>query len=186
VPRTHCPNAGCGIKQVTVPWSRAGSGFALLFEALVMALARQMPINAIVQLLQVHDTRLWRIIRSYVDAARASEDFSGVVRLGADETNARRGQDYVTFFFDMDARILLFGTHGKDHTTVERFVADFEAHGGNPEAVTDACIDMSKSFIKGLQENFPNAVLTFDQFHIIKLMNDVLGKIRAEEARQFP
>jgi transposase len=45
---------------------------------------------------------------------------------------------------------------------------------------------MSKSFIKGLQEQFPNAVLTFDQFHVIKLMNDVLGKIRAEEARQFP
>lgn len=186
VPRTNCPNAGCGIKQVVVPWSRAGSGFTLLFEALVMALARQMPVNAIADLLNVHDTRLWRIIRSYVDAARATEDFSGVTRLGADETSARRGQDYVTFFFDMDARKLLFGTHGKDHTTVERFVADFEAHGGNPETVTDACIDMSKSFIKGLQEQLPNAVLTFDQFHVIKLMNDVVGKIRAEEARQFP
>lgn len=178
VPRTNCPNAGCGIKQVVVPWSRAGSGFTLLFEALVMALARQMPVNAIAQLLQVHDTRLWRIIRSYVDAARAAEDFCGVTRLGADETSARRGQDYVTFFFDMDARKLLFGTHGKDHTTVERFVADFEAHGGKPEAVTDACIDMSKSFIKGLREQFPNAALTFDQFHVIKLMNDVLGKTR--------
>jgi transposase len=186
VPRTNCPNQGCGIRQVSVPWSRSGSGFTLLFEALVMALARQMPVNAIAQLLQVHDTRLWRIIRSYVDAARAAEDYSGVTRLGADETSARRGHDYVTFFFDMDARKLLFGTHGKDHTTVERFVADFAAHGGTVDNVTDACIDMSKSFIKGLQEQFPNAVLTFDQFHVIKLMNDVLGKIRAEEARQFP
>jgi transposase len=186
VPRTNCPNQGCGTKQVSVPWSRAGSGFTLLFEALVMALARQMPVNAIAQLLQVHDTRLWRIIRRYVGSARAAEDFSGVTRLGADETRVRRGHDYVTFFFDMDARKLLFGTCGKDHTTVERFVADFEAHGGNPHAVTDACIDMSKAFIKGLKENFPNAVLTFDQFHVIKLMNDVLGKIRAQEARQFP
>lgn len=45
VPRTNCPNAGCGIKQLVVPWSRAGSGFTLLFEALVMALARQMPVK---------------------------------------------------------------------------------------------------------------------------------------------
>lgn len=186
VPRTKCPNEDCGIKQVVVPWSRSGSGFTLLFEALIMALARQMPVNAIASVLNVHDTRLWRIIRSYVDAARATEDFSGVTRLGADETSARQGHDYVTLFFDMDARKLLFGTHGKDHTTVERFGADFEAHGGNPEAVTDACIDMSKSFIKGLQEQFPNAALTFDRFHVIKLMNDILGKIRAEEARQFP
>jgi transposase len=186
VPRTKCPNRDCGVKQVVVPWARAGSGFTLLFEARVMALARQMPVNAIAQLLSVHDTRLWRIISSYVENARAAEDFSGVTRLGADETSARRGHDYVTFFFDMDARKLLFGTHGKDHTTVERFVADLEAHGGSTENITDACIDMSKSFIKGLQENFPNAVLTFDQFHVIKMMNDVLSKIRAEEARQFP
>ncbi|TYO98353.1 transposase [Geothermobacter ehrlichii] len=186
VPRTKCPNQDCGVKQVAAPWVRAGSGFTLLFEALVMALARQMAVNAIAQLLQAHDTRLWRIICSYVESARDAEDFSGVTRLGADETSARRGHDYVTFFFDMDARKLLFGAHGKDHTTVERFVADLEAHGGSTENITDACIDMSKSFIKGLQDNFPKAVLTFDQFHVIKMMNDVLGKISAEEARQFP
>ena len=151
-----------------------------------MALARQMPVKAIADLLNVHDTHLWRIVRSYADAARAAKDFSGVTRLGADETGARRGRDCVPFFFDMDARKLLFGTHGKAHTTVERFVADFEAHGGNPEAVTDACIDMSKSFIKGLREQFPNATPTFDQFHVIEPMNAVLGKMRAEEARQFP
>ncbi|MBN2428197.1 MAG: transposase [Deltaproteobacteria bacterium] len=33
-----------------------------------------------------------------------------------------------------------------------------------------------KLFIKGLQEQFPNTVLTFDQFHVIKLMSDVLDK----------
>lgn len=186
VPRINCPNQGCGIKQVPAPWARTGSGFTLLFEALVMALARQMPVNAIASLLHVHDTRLWRIIRSYIETARADEDFSGVQRLGVDETSAKRGHEYVTFFFDMDRRKLLFGTTGKDHSTVERFVSDLQAHGGYAENITDACLDMSKAFIKGLQQNFPKAVLTFDQFHVIKLMNDVLGKIRAEEARQFP
>ncbi len=65
-------------------------------------------------------------------------------------------------------------------------MADLEAHGGRKENTTDASIDMSKPFIKVLQGNFPNAVLTFDQFHVIKMMNDVPGRIRAEEARQFP
>ncbi len=85
VPRTNCPNTGCGIKHVVVPWSRAGSGVTLLFEALLMTL-----VNAIAQLLQVHHTRLWPIIRSYVDAARATEDFSGVTRSGVDKTSTRR------------------------------------------------------------------------------------------------
>jgi len=65
-------------------------------------------------------------------------------------------------------------------------VADLEAHGGDPEKVTDAAIDMSKAFIKGVKEQLPNAVVTFDPFHVIKLMNDKLAKIRADEARLFP
>lgn len=186
VPRVKCPNAGCGVKLVQAPWARSGSGFTLLFEALVIAMARQMPVNVIAAMFNEHDTRLWRVIRTYIEAARAKEDHSQVSRIGVDETSSSKGHEYVTLFFDMDRRKLLFGTTDKDHATVERFVTDLVAHGGNPDNVTDACLDMSKAFIKGIKENFPNASLTFDQFHLIKLTNDILAKIRAEEARQFP
>ena len=33
VPRIHCET--CGVKTVTIPWARPGSGFTLLFEALI-------------------------------------------------------------------------------------------------------------------------------------------------------
>lgn len=188
VPRVNCPNEGCGVKQVAVPWARAGSGFTLLFEALVMAMCRDLPVKVMSRLFTVTDTRLWRVIQAYVDKARVAEDYSDVTRIGADETFAKRGRDdnFVTFFFDLDKRKLLFGTKGKDNETVKRFVADLEAHGGDPEKVTDAAIDMSKAFIKGVKEQLPNAVVTFDPFHVIKLMNDKLAKIRADEARLFP
>lgn len=186
VPRVNCPNEGCGVKQVQVPWARAGSGFTLLFEALVMTMARDMPVNVMARLFSVTDTRLWRVINAYVELARAKEDFSDVKRIGIDETSVKRGHDYVSFFFDLDKKKLLFGTEGKDNETVTDFVADLKEHGGNPEQITDAAIDMSKAFIKGIKEQLPNAVTTFDKFHLIKLMNEAMGKIRAEEARQFP
>jgi transposase len=186
VPRVNCPNEGCGVKQVQVPWARAGSGFTLLFEALVMTMARDMPVNVVARLLSVTDTRLWRVINAYVETARANEDFSDVKRIGVDETSVRKGHDYVSFFFDLDKKKLLFGTEGKDNETVKAFVADLEKHGGNPEQITDAAIDMSKAFIKGIKEQLPNAATTFDRFHLIKLMNETMGKIRADEARQFP
>ena len=186
VPRVNCPNEGCGVKQIQVPWARAGSGFTLLFEALVMTMARDMPVNVIARLLSVIDTRLWRVINAYVETARAREDFSDVKRIGVDETSVRKGHDYVSFFFDLDKKKLVFGTEGKDNETVKAFVVDLEKHGGNPEQITDAAIDMSKAFIKGIKEQLPNAVTTFDRFHLIKLMNETMGKIRADEARQFP
>jgi len=98
----------------------------------------------------------------------------------------KKGHEYVSFFFDLDRRKLLFGTKGKDSETIKDFIADLRQHGGIPEQITDAAIDMSKAFIKGVNEQLPNAVITFDKFHLIKLMNDAMGKIRAEEARQFP
>lgn len=186
VPRVNCPNSGCGIKKISVPWARAGSGFTLLFEALVMALVREMPVNAAAAILGEHDTRIWRIIDHYVAAARAKIDMSSVSRIGIDETAARRGQDYVTLCFDLDERRLLFGTPGKDHQTVGAFADDLKVHGGSAENITSACIDMSKSFIKGLMETFPNTAITFDQFHLIQLMNNALSSVRAEEARLFP
>jgi len=186
VPRVKCPNADCGIKQVSVPWARAGSGFTLLFEALVMALVREMPVKAAAALLGEHDTRIWRVLDHYVQSARAQADYSEVKRVGIDETSARRGHDYISLFFDLDKRRLLFGTEGKDHETVKAFTEDLKAHNGAPENLTAACIDMSKAFIKGIREALPNAEITFDPFHLIQLMNDALGKVRAEEARLFP
>jgi len=186
VPRVKCPNSDCGVKQVQVPWARAGSGFTLLFEALVMTLCRDLPVNVIARHLTVTDTRLWRVLAAYVAKARAREDFSEVRRIGIDETASKRGHNYVTLCFDLDRKKLLFGTEGRDHETIEKFVVDLEAHGGKAENITDAAIDMSKAFIKGVAEQFPHAETTFDPFHVVKLMNDALAKIRAEEARAFP
>lgn len=64
-PRVECP--GCGVKLVSVPWAREGSGFTLLFEAFMMAMAKEMPVNAIARLVGEHDTRIWRILHYYVE-----------------------------------------------------------------------------------------------------------------------
>jgi len=45
-----------------VPWARPGSGFTLLFEALVMALVSEMPVAAVGELISEHDTRIWRVV----------------------------------------------------------------------------------------------------------------------------
>ena len=46
--------------------------------------------------------------------------------------------------------------------------------------------DMSQSFIKGIGESFPQAHLTFDRFHVIKLMNDAVDEVRRQEQKAKP
>ena len=68
VPRVICPT--CGVRKVATPWARAGSGFTLLFEAYVLALAKATPIANAADRLGEHDTRLWRIVEHYVWRAK--------------------------------------------------------------------------------------------------------------------
>jgi transposase len=151
VPRVRCPDGA--VRTVEVPWARPGSGFTLLFEALVMTLAAEMPVRAMAKLVAEHDTRLWRVIHHYVDAAWAAEDWSAVTRIGLDETSFRRGQDYVSVFADLDRRRVVYAIEGRDAPVVAGFAAELHAHGGQPEQVAEVCQDMSAAYREGVAEH---------------------------------
>lgn len=182
VPRVECPQ-GCGIKTVEVPWTRSRSGFTALFEALIMVMAREMPVAAIAAMVGEHDTRIWRVLHHHVEEARREADFSEVRRVGMDETASRRGHNYISLFFDLDMKRLLYGAEGRDQDTVSAFATDLSAHGGDPDQVRQACCDMWPAFIRGLHDSFPNAEITFDRFHIMKIMNQAVDDVRRLEAK---
>ena len=179
VPRARCGEHG--VRQVALPWARPGSGFTLLFEALVMALAAQMPVRAVAG---EHDTRLWRIVHHHVGEAREHQDLSGVSRVGVDETSFRRGQDYVTVFADLDASRAVFATPGRDGATYERFVEDLDAHGGEAGQVKQVCQDMSEAFLSGALEHLPEAEVTFDRYHVKAQLSKAVDLVRRAERRE--
>lgn len=182
VPRVTCKD--CGIKQVSVPWARSDSGFTLLFEALVMAMVQAMPVAVVARMIDEWDTRLWRVIHHYVEAARDRVDHSEVTSVAFDETASRRGHNYVSLFADLLRRRVLFVAEGRDAGTVAAFAQDLVAHGGNPQAIAEVCIDMSPAFIAGTTESLPNAQITFDKFHVVKLINDAVDAVRRAEQKR--
>lgn len=185
VPRVRCPR-GCGVKRVDVAWARPDSGFTQLFEAYLMILLREMPVETVAGLVGEHDTRLWRVLHHYVGQARAQEDFSNVQKVGVDETSSRKGHRYISVFADLERAKVIFATEGKDAPVVAAFKHDLESHNGRPENVQDVCCDMSPAFIAGFEEFFPTAQLTFDKFHVTKILGDAVDQVRREEQRERP
>lgn len=183
-PRVSCPEHG--VKLVEVPWARHGSGFTLLFEAFLLALAKQMPVNAVAELVGEHDTRIWRVLHHYVGRARDAEDFSCVRRVGIDETSSKRGHNYITVAVDLERSKVIFATEGRDSGTLAAFRTDLEAHGGRAEQIEEISLDMSPAFIKGAREQFPKAELTFDKFHVMKIMNEAVDEVRRAEQKERP
>lgn len=186
VPRTACEKHG--VLNVRVHWGRPGSGFTLMFEALVIPLATEMPMAAVGRILGEHDTRLWRLVNFHVGEARSRVDMSRVVALVVDETSQARGHVYVTIFVDPgekpgEARVL-FVTPGRDHTAFSRFREDLRAHGGAATKIQDVCMDMSAAFLKGVKKTLRKAHVTYDPFHVMKLVSEAVDEVRRAERQR--
>jgi transposase len=187
VPRVECP--ADGVKTVPVPWAQAGSGFTLLMEAYILLLVQGgMTPAQVGRLIGAHDTRVWRVLKRYVDQARDQADFSEVTMVGVDETSRARGHEYITVFMDLapEKRRVLFACPGRDHETFEAFAQDLEAHHGSPAQIRDLCMDMSPAYMKGAAEHLAQAQVTFDPFHVAKLAGEAVDQVRREERRTRP
>jgi len=186
VPRTNCPEHG--VLLVSVPWAREGSGFTMLFEAYVMLMAGEMPMRALARVVGEHDTRLWRLVMAHVQEARTRVDMSHVEQVAVDETSRAKRHQYVTLFAEPGAEQarVLFVADGASSQTFHDFAADLRFHGGDPEKIRDVCMDMSEAFQKGAAETVPQAAITFDRFHVMKLVNDAVDQVRRRERRDWP
>ena len=172
-----------GIYRVLPPWEGRSKHFTKEFEAFALTLVREMPVKKAGEILGETDQRLWRMLHAHVDAARAKEDWSEVVWVGADEMNRKKGHNYVTVFADLEGKRVLFGVEGKDAGVWKAFADELFAHNGHPKAVTQVAIDMSAAYVKGVRENFGNARLVFDKFHVVQAANEGVEDVRRLEAQ---
>ena len=182
VPRVRCGK--CGVHQVEVPWARQGSGFTLLFEAMALKLIAVMPVLEAARIMGEHDTRIWKIVHHYVDAAYAKSDWSGVKRVAVDETSRKKGHQYVTNVIDLDSSSLLFMTPGKDAETIAEFVSQLVEFQGNPKNIKEVAMDMSGAFKSGVARYMPDAEKVFDRFHVMMLVGEAFDEVRKEAARE--
>ena len=171
------------VRLVKTPWEGANSGFTLLFEALILQLASNMPVNKVSKLTGISNYRIWELLKKYVDDTLEESDYASVEIIGVDETSSRKGHNYLTLFVDLKKRKVIFITKGKSNETVKEFVKDIEEHNGKAEKIKQVCCDMSPAFIKGVRENLKSAEITFDKFHIIKLLSKAVDNVRREEVK---
>jgi transposase len=184
--KLHCrtPRIDLGKNKtelISPPWAGINSGFTLLFEALILELCAHMPVHSVCQIINESDNKIWRLLEKYVDQALESEDYSHIIAVGMDETSRAKGQNYITLFVDMLKRKTVHVAEGKDHKTVSDFVDVLEQHKGDRNQIKDASCDMSPAYIKGIGEFLPEANITFDKFHIMKIINKAVDHVRKDE-----
>lgn len=183
LPRGQCKECR-KIYTVRAPWEGRSRGLTQEFEAFALTLMREMPVKKAGEILGETDQKLWRALFAHVDAAWAELSWENVVWVGADEMNRKKGHNYLRVFVDLVARRVLLAVEGKDATVWERFSEQLLKHNGHPKAITQIAIDMSPAYQKGARENFGNAVVVFDKFHVVSQVVQAVEEVRRKETRQ--
>ena len=115
-PRVKLPDGR--VVLVEPDWFGKLSGFTLLFEALVLAMAQHMTFAAVAKLVGLSWHRVHAICSRYVDLALSDADLSTVQAVAIDETSCQRGHNYLTIAADAEQRRVVFVTEGKDGSTI--------------------------------------------------------------------
>ena len=182
LPRGKCPKCG-KVWRVTPPWEGRAKHFTKEFEAFALTLMREMPVKRAAEILGEQDTRMWRVLRSYVEEAYAAVNMSEVSCVGVDEMSRAKGQRYLTVFADLVCKRVLFATPGADSETWAEFVEALEKHNGHPDALTSVSMDMSKAYAKGVRDYCRNARIVYDKFHVIAHANKAVDLVRRDESQ---
>jgi transposase len=182
VPRASCPTHGVG--TVRAPWAEPGSRFTLLFEAFaVQVIQASRSLSQAAELLRMEWDGVQRILDRSVERGLLRRSTDGVRYVGLDEKSFGRGQDYVSLMTDLKGQRVLEVVAGRD---TEQAVALWESlPGPQRDKIEAAAMDMGADFAAATRKAAPRAQIVHDKFHVSKLLNDAVDKVRKEEHRRL-
>jgi len=100
-------------------------------------------------------------------------------KISIDEFSHRKGQgNFATVICDLETANLIevIDSHQQDKIIEILMEWPLEVR----EAITEVSVDMWGGFTKVIQTVFPNARIVYDRFHVMKILNEELNKIRKQ------
>jgi transposase len=180
VQRVGCLLCGA-VRQVAVPFADERRSYTRAFARYALELSQHMTMKGVAAHLGVS----WDIIKDIQqrDLQRrfARPRLVDLKQIAIDEIHLGKRQGYVTVVLDLASGAIVFVGPGKGADALEPFWKRLDRSGAVIDAVA---IDMSPAYILAVETHLPWAVVVFDHFHVIKLLNEKLSALRRELYQQ--
>ena len=180
VPRVMC--RACGIvRQIRLGFADPRRTYTRAFQRYVMELSKHMTILDVARHLGIGWDTVKEIQRTYLSTRFARPDLKHLELMAIDEIAIGKGHRYLTVVLDLVSGAVVFVGDGRGTDSLTPFWKRLKRARAKIQAVA---IDMSPAYISAVSTNLPTAAIVFDHFHLIKLFNDRLAKLRRELQRQ--
>lgn len=179
--RYRCRAEGCGFdRQQEISFAKGSRSYIRRPVPYAMDLLKTGTVRDVANLLGLGWDTVKEMHREYLSSRYGTPSLKGVSRMGIDEFAVRKGHVYKTIVVDLDTDRILHVGNGKGSDALDGFWRRAKRCGVDIKVVT---IDMSAAFFASVVENAPNARIVFDRFHVVRLMNESVDKVRRDAYR---
>lgn len=177
--RLDCPR--CGVRAELVPWADTSSRFTRDFEDQVAYFGQVSDRTTVSSTMRIAWKTVGQIIERVVARIGPADRLVGLRHIGIDELSYRRHHEYITIVVDHVARKVVWASEGKSAATVARF---FSALGAERAVLLETVtMDMSGAYIEAVTRGAPGARIVFDRFHVQRMAQDAVDKVRRDQVR---
>jgi transposase len=179
--RINCTR--CGRQKERFPFARPDARATKRFEAHLFRLTRDMSVKAAARLMRTD----WRTVKDsevrHIRGLLRKRDLDGVTHLGIDEVAEHKGQRYLTLVTDLLKRRVIWVGKNRDRTTLKRFFRWFGERRVRQLRVV--VIDMHAPYEVEVAASVPGAVIVYDRFHVMKILNHAVDLVRRRVQNQM-
>ena len=176
VQRVEC--LACGlVRQVKIGFADPRRSYTKVFERYTLELSRCMTIQDTAHHLGISWDVVKDIQKRYLRRRFSRPKLGKLKEIAIDEISIGKRHRYLTVVLDLKTGAVVFVGDGKGADALDPFRKRLRYAKGEIDSVS---IDMSPAYISAIIKNLPDAKIVFDHFHVIKLFNDKLSKLRRQ------
>ncbi|MEK7777656.1 MAG: ISL3 family transposase [Chloroflexota bacterium] len=168
----------CGVRVEALGWALPRARVTLGLAHEVALWSRRLSWKDASDLFRINWKTVVAIVRHAVEWGLEHRVLKTVHEMGMDEVSRKKGHKYLTLFWDLRRKVLLWIGEDRTEATVEAF---FEWFGKRrAKSLRAVCLDMWKPYLNVVRAKASQAVCVFDRFHLVRHLNEAVDKVRRE------
>jgi transposase len=174
IPRVECSNCNI-IRQVKINFAEENTTYTKKFAKFIIKEISKSSISGVSKNFNVSWDICSSIYKNYLEQKYKKPDIKNLKLIAIDEIAISKGHTYVTIVMNLETKKVIYVGDGKGSDSL----ADFWSLIGPIRAkkIKAVAIDMSPAYISAVTDNLPKALIVFDHFHVVKLINSHLNNL---------
>ena len=181
--RLYCRNCHCREMEHIPFLSHPKARLSRSLERTVLELRPHLSIQAAANYFQLRWHAIKELEKKHLKRKYARIQTAHIRAIGIDEIHVGKGQmdsQYLTVVRDLNSGAVIHVGDGKGIKALEGALRKLKR-----SKLRVVAMDMVNAYYSWISRNFPKVKIIFDHFHVIKLMNEKLDKIRRRVVSQL-